>query len=199
MEQIKICFAFVIIKIIPTEVYTMKKIFAFTLVIVMALSLCACGRRTTTTTPEYKTLSGDVVTPDEVVSSQDYADTLEGLCKYLEDKNCIYELPQASGDEKITDPVVMSAGTIGADKGYKFTYKYEGKEIVTELYSYTDTDNKWYQQAVAEGKITLSDEIENGTFEVVVNGKYVMVYNDSADRAERKTQVIDAFKSFDVK
>lgn len=177
----------------------MKKILCFTLVVLMALSLCACGRRTTDNTPEYKTVSGEVASPDEVVSSQDYADTLEGLCEYLEDKNCIYELPQASGDEKITDPVVMKASEIGADKGYKFTYKYDGKEIVTEVYSYTDTDNKWYQQAVNEGKITLSEEIENGTFDVIVNGKYVMVYEDSADRAERKAQVIDVFNSFVVK
>lgn len=177
----------------------MKKILAFTLVVLMALSLGACSRKATTSTPEYKIVSGEVASPDEVVSSQDYADTLEGLCEYLEDKNCIYELPQASGDEKITDPVVMIASEIGADKGYKFTYKYDGKEIVTEVYSYTDTDNKWYQQAVTDGEITLSEEIENGTFDAVVNGKYVMIYKDSADRAERKAQVIEVFKSFDVK
>lgn len=177
----------------------MKRILCFTLVVIMALSLCACGRRTTDNTPEYKTVSGEVSSPDEVVSSKDYADTLEGLCKYLKDKNCIYELPETSGDEKITDPVVMIASEIGADKGYKFTYKYDGREVVTEVYSYTDTDNMWYQQAVNDGEITLSDDIVNGTFDVTVNGKYVMVYNDSEAGAERKAQVIDVFKSFDVK
>ena len=176
----------------------MKKILAFTLVIILALSLCACARRTETETVEYKKLSGAVGTPDEVINSKTYEDTLEGLCKYMEDKNCIYHLPVSSADEKFSDPVVMSASVIGADKGYKFSFEYDGELIVTELYSYSDTSNKWYQQAVKDGKITISEDIDNGTFDVIVNGKYLMIYNDSDNRSARESQVVEIFKSFKI-
>lgn len=180
----------------------MKKIIAFTLVVILALSMSACARRTNTAEPvKYQTLYGMVGTPDEVVSSDKYEDTLEGLCAYMKDKNCLYALPATSGDEYFYDPVTMFGSAIGADKGYKFTYEYDGKNIVTEVYSYSDTENKWYQQAKNEGKITLSEEIENGTFYVTLsdNGKYLMIYNDSANRVDREALVTEVFKSFNVR
>ena len=187
----------------------MKKILAFMLVIVMAFSLAACGG-SGSSEKTVKTLEGTVGTPDEfglveVASTSDeatndeattpekkYNNNIKGLCAYLKDKNCVFD---------IADAIVATASLIGADEGYKFVYEFEGGSIDLEVYSYSDKENQWYKQAVAEGKVTLSDEVENSTFEATVseNGKYLLVYNDSKNREDREEAVLAVFNSFHAK
>ena len=194
----------------------MKKILAFMLLVVLALSLCACSSSSTATQPKLAEVKGEVGTPDEFVLDatadqvevNKYADDIVGLCEYLADKNCISEVNYDSKAKKLTvdedvkdSLIVAKAELIGAEAGYKFTYTYDGGSVVVEVYKYKDTNNKWYKQAKAEGKITLSDEIENGTFDAILsdNGKYVMIYNDSVEgeaRTERREAVIKVFNSF---
>ncbi len=175
----------------------MKKILAFMLVVVLSLSLCGCMGSKPKSTVDYKSFEGGAVSsPDEFPATTDestadeaakpkYENNLEGMCKYLEDKNCVYALK---------DAIKTTASMIGADKGYKFMYTYDGGQVVLEVYSYSDTDNEWYQQAKNDGKITLLDV----TFDAIIseNGKYLMTYSDSANRTERKDAVVAVFNSF---
>lgn len=175
----------------------MKKILAFMLVVILCLSLCGCmGTSQQQSTVTYKDFEGGAVgTPDEfpAVASSDessadeakYKNDLRGLCTYLKDKNCVFDYE---------DAIVTDASLIGADDGYKFMYKFEDGEVVLEVYSYSKTDSEWYQQAKANGEITLLGV----TFEAILseNGKYLMVYSDSKNRTERKDAIIDVFNSF---
>lgn len=189
----------------------MKKILAVLLSLVFVFSLCACVPKNKGETREYKTIEGAVGTPDEfkfvtedlsAVSTSDessvdeaanpvnkYDDNLKGLCKYLKDKNCVFDL---------ADAITSSASLIGADEGYKFVYNFEDGLVDVEVYSYSDRDNQWYKQAQAEGKITISEKVDNTTFEAILseNGKYMMVYHDSKNREDRKEAVVDVFNSF---
>lgn len=179
----------------------MKKILAFALAIVMVLALGACSfGGTQTEEKKVKEITNAVSTPDEAIDTKKYADNLDGLCAYMADKNCVYDFEKSTADEVI-DPIVMDADLIGADAGYKFIYKYEGSEVVLELYSYSKFDTKWYKQVKEDGKITVSEDVENGTFDAILskNGKYLMVYTDAANRTERRDAVIKIFNSFDVK
>lgn len=172
----------------------MKKIFALLLVTLMVLSLTAC-MSPSSREPKIQEVT-DPATTDEI-KVKDYPDTLEGLCDYFADMGYVYAMPEATGDE-MTDPVVMKADMIGADKGYKFTYNYDGETVVLELYSYTDTNNDFYKQAKSEGKITVTEALEEGTVDVVLsdNGKYLMIYDDAAENAEREAAIVKAFKGF---
>jgi len=208
----------------------MKRILAFMFVVILALSLCACGG-TAVNAPKLAEVKDKVGSPDKFVSesaegtedvaSSDeaatadeakaknkYPNTLVGMCEYLADKNCICEVSYDKKEKKLTvdesvkdSLIVPEAELIGAEDGYKFTYIYDGGTVVVEVYSYKNTDNQWYKQAREEGKITLSDKVENGTFDAIIseNGKYLMVYNDSAKgekRDERRDDVIAVFNSF---
>lgn len=172
----------------------MKKILGFALIVALVLTLCACSTQTGNTT-KVQTVT-DPATADEVVYT-DYEDSLRGVCEYMADLGYIYALPESTGDE-MTDPKAMNAELIEADEGYKFTCNYNGDTINVEIYSFGDTQSQQYQKARAEGKITLSADIESGTFEVTFsgNGKYMLVYDDSADRADREAAAKDAFKAF---
>lgn len=171
----------------------MKKILCFALIIVLALSLGACMPRNSG--PKVQKVT-DPTNAEDIVAAN-YEDSLRGACDYMTDLGYIYALPESTGDE-MKDPLAMNAGLIGADEGYKFTCDYDGSTINVEIYSFSKTDGKYYQQGKKEGKVTLSNEIESGTFEVTFsgNGKYMMVYDDSADRAERKNAAVKAFEAF---
>ncbi len=171
----------------------MKKIIAFVLAVMLVLSLCACMPNSKG--PKIQEVT-DPATTDEI-KVENYENTLDGLCAYFADMGYAYAMPETTGDE-MTDPVVMKADMIGADKGYKFTYNYDGETVVMELYSYTDTNNAFYKEAKNEGKITVTEELEEGTVDVVLstNGKYLMIYNDAAENAEREAEIVKAFKEF---
>lgn len=182
-------------KIHFSEVFFMniRKIVATVLMLVLILSFAGCMPSSNGKTVQTVT---DPATADEI-SYRSYDDSLRGLCEYFADLGYAYKFVESTGDE-VGDPVAMKADMIGADEGYKFTYTYSGKTTVLELYSYTDMNSKFYKQAKSEGKLTVSEELDNGTVDVVLsdNGKYLMIYNDEANNAERKEAVIEAFKGF---
>ncbi len=171
----------------------MKKIFAVILAVVLVLSMCACMNQNAA--PKLQS----VTEPTDVsgISYNDYEDSLEGLCAYFADMGYAYDFPEATGDE-MTDPVVMNAKMIGADKGYKFTYTFDGNTIVLELYSYSDRESDFYKQIESEGKVTVTDKIDEGTVDAVLsdNGKYVMIYTPAEENEERDTAILEAFKGF---
>lgn len=171
----------------------MKKILAFLLAVIVVLSFSGC-MGATSSTPKVQEVTSPATT-DEIAFAN-YKNTLEGLCEYLADLGFAYDIKPATGDEA-ADPVVMKADIIGASKGYKFTYKYEGKTTVLELYEYTDRNTGFYNQAQA-GKITISEDIENGVVDVLLssNGKYLMIYNDEAKNIDREKMLTKAFTEF---
>lgn len=171
----------------------MKKILAFILAVAVVLSLCGC--MSAAKVQKVQTVTDPTST--EGISYKDYNDTLEGLCAYFADLGYAYNFTEATKDQA-ADPVVMAADMIGADKGYKFTYTYSGDTVVLELYSYTDTDSDLYKQAKAEGKITITEDLAEGTVDVTLsdNGKYLMVYSDEGENEERENAIVDAFKGF---
>lgn len=172
----------------------MKKIIALVLAVMLVLSLCACMPNSRG--PKIQEVT-DPTNP-ESIKYTDYADSLDGLCNYFADMGYVYALPDDATGDEIKDPVVMKADIIGADEGYKFTYIYGSSTIVLELYSYTDTNSKFYKQAKSEGKITVAEDLDEGTVDAVLsdNGKYLMIYNDSEENAEREALVTEAFKGF---
>lgn len=172
----------------------MKKILAMLMVAVLSISLCGC-MSTKSTTPQIPTVT-EPASADEVAYTS-YANTLRGLCEYMADKGYVYDLPEATGDE-LKDPVKMDASFIGADEGYKFTYMFGDKTITVELYSFSKTDGEYYQQAKAEGKVTIATDIKNGTVNAVVSdsGKYMMMYSDAGNRADREAKIVEDFKTF---
>lgn len=130
--------------------------------------------------------------PEASVDESKYEDTLSGLEQYMQAKEYI------SGT-----PVEMDASFIGAKAGVKYTGSFEGTNNITvELYEYdTSALNETAQEVINSVK-------ENGTFELLGmtaeatlsdNGKYLMVYKDSASgevHDTRTKQVKEDFTAF---
>lgn len=170
----------------------MKKILAFALAVLALMSFGGCMGAAGT--PKVQTVTAPATTDE--ISYKKFDDSLDGLCAYLTALGYAYDIKEATGDEA-ADPVVMKADIIGAAKGYKFTYMFDGKTTVLEVYEYTDRNNDFYKQAQS-GKITISEDIKNGTVDVTLsdNGKYLLIYTDEAENIDREKQLITAFKGF---
>lgn len=167
----------------------MKKILALVLAIAAVLSLGGCmstGTKTVTAT--------DPAEPDKIVYT-DYDLTLEGLCNYLDDLGYMVFDYDASKDEAGTATIKMQADMIGAEKGYKSSYTYDGGKWAVEAYCYTDLKSDMYKQAQS-GTITLTEEIEDGSFEITVNNSFALVVNGPDDSEEREKAIIEAFNEF---
>lgn len=172
----------------------MKKIIAFVLAALLMLSLAGCGGNAKVDTPT------KLEDPKEKgsVNYKDYPDTLEGLCEYMADMGYGYDFEDGKKGKDATDPVYMKADLIGAESGYKYSYTYDGKNGVLELYHYTDTDNQWYKQIKEEGKLTISDEIEGGTVDAILSssGKYVMIHSYDSKNDDRINAAKEVFLEF---
>lgn len=157
----------------------MKKILAMILAVVAVLSLGGCmttGIKTVTAT--------DPTDPDKIVYS-DYDYSLEGLCNYLDDLGYMVFDYDASKDEAGSATIKMQADLIGAEKGYKSGYNYDGDSWAVEAYYYSDIYSDMYTQAQS-GTITLTEEIEDGSFEITVNHHFALVVHEPKDGEERK-------------
>ena len=177
----------------------MKKIIAVLAAIMMFASVAAaCGVSNPLNTTEASTTQES--TQEETqpqVDKEDYSDTFEDLCKYMTDMTYV------SGE-----PKEMTAELIGATEGKKYSFNYGSGTVTAEFYVF-DLDNL---NETAEK--TISDVKETGKFkignlpetEAVLsdNGKYLMVYRDTAyDAANAESQnriryneVMKEFKSF---
>ena len=167
----------------------MKKILAMLLAVISVLSLSACmggGTKVPTAT--------DPSDPASVVYT-DYSNNLEGLCNYLEDLGYMVFDYDASKDEAGTATMKMNAELIGAEKGYKSSFKYGNDQWTIEVYYYKDTASDMYKQAQS-GTVVLTEEIENGSFEITVNGNYGIVIHAPKNGEEREKAIIEAFNKF---
>jgi len=167
----------------------MKKILAFALAVVAVLTMAGCmgtGAKPTTAT--------DPAEPDKIVYT-DYDNSLEGLCNYLDDLGYMVFDYDASKDEAGEATIKMQADMIGADKGYKSNYYYGRDKWAVEVYYYKDTTSDMYKEAQS-GKFVLSEEIDNGSFEITVNGNFAIVVHEAKNGEERKAQIIEAFNAF---
>lgn len=167
----------------------MKKILAMILALTAVLALGGCMG-----TSSKIITATDPTEPDKIVYS-DYDDTLEGLCNYLDDLGYMVFDYDASKDEAGSATIKMQADMIGAEKGYKSSFMYGKGNFAVEAYYYKDTNSDLYKEAKT-GTILLTEEIENGSFEITVNGNYALVVNAPDDQAERKADIIEAFNNF---
>lgn len=167
----------------------MKKILAFVLAIAAVLALAGCA-----TTASQTATATDPSDPAKIVYT-DYDCTLEGLCNYLDDLGYMVFDYDASKDEAGTATIKMQADMIGAEKGYKSSYTYDGGKWAVEAYYYKDTTSDMYKEAQT-GTILLTEEIEDGSFEITVNNRFALVVNAPDDTAERQEDIVEAFKNF---
>ncbi len=167
----------------------MKKILAIVLVMAAVLSFGGCMGAGTSVVKVT-----DPADPSKIVYS-DYDYSLEGLCDYLDDLGYMVFDYDASKDEAGSATIKMQANMIGAEKGYKSSYNYGNDKWAVEAYYYKDTSSDMYKEAQS-GKIILAEEIDNGFFEITVNGQFAIVVHEPKDGDERKEAIIEAFKNF---
>lgn len=167
----------------------MKKILAFVLAIAAVLSMAGCmgsaAKPATATDPA----------EPEKITYKDYSNDLSGLCNYLDDLGYMVFDYDASKDEAGKATIKMQADMIGAEAGYKSSFNYGRDKWCVEVYYYKDTNSDMYKEAQT-GTFVLSDEIENGSFEITVNGNYAIVVHQPKNGDERKAETIEAFKGF---
>ena len=167
----------------------MKKILAMILALVAVFALGGCmstGSKIITATDPAEGVK---------ISYKDYDNTLEGLCSYLDDLGYMVFDYDASKDEAGKSTIKMQADMIGAEKGYKSSYMYGKENFAVEVYHYKDTNSDMYKEAQT-GTILLTEEIEDGSFDITVNGNYALVVNAPEEGAERKADIIKAFEGF---
>lgn len=167
----------------------MKKILAFALAVVAVLSLAGCMG-----TGAKKITATDPADPDKIVYT-DYSYSLDGLCKYLDDLGYMVFDYDASKDEAGEATIKMQADMIGAEEGFKSSYYYDGDKWTVEVYYYKDTTSDMYNEAKS-GTFTISEEIDNGAFEITVSNNFAIVVQDVKDGEERKEAIIEAFNDF---
>ncbi|MGN1138162.1 MAG: hypothetical protein ACI4RM_01855 [Ruminococcus sp.] len=157
----------------------MKKLITLILASLMLISVMAgCG----TTVPN---ATESTSATEETKEETTYSDSLESLAEYMKDQGYIAATENA---------YEMQAQLIGAEKGYR----YLNGAIQIELYSYNpDKLNKTAKDVVEQIK-------ENNEFELygkkikgflTDNGKYMMVYTDSAIAEGDTTS--DAYKTME--
>ena len=142
--------------------------------------------------------SSDPENTEAQIKDTDYPDTIEGIYQYMLALDLISE----------TDPVEMAADLIGAEKGNKYSYKLNGKNVVVELYSYntdklSDTAKEIIDSVKTTGKFQILglDEVEAVMSD---SGRYLLIYSDTAFNSKNpnehnvsvRNSFIDAFKAF---
>ncbi|MBW7572895.1 hypothetical protein [Caproiciproducens faecalis] len=165
----------------------MKKILILALAVVMAGSLAACGMGDVGGAQSAPSASSQTVS--SAVGSDNMADNLDGLEKYLTANSAI------SGT-----PTEMKADFIGAEKGAKYQFAYNGKNNVTvELYEFnTDSLSSEASAVLDEVKANSRFTIMNQTVPAVISdsGKYIMIYKDTVDSDQNKQHQDEATKLF---
>ena len=167
----------------------MKKILAMILVLMMVASFAGCA-----TTGGAKTVSATDPTNPESISYKDYDNSLSGLCEYLDDLGYMVFDYNASADEAGTATIKMNAELIGAESGFKSTYRYDKVNWIVEVYYYKDTNSDEYKEAQT-GKFTF-EGVEDGTFDITVKNNYAIVVTAPDGGEEREKAIVEAFNNF---
>lgn len=172
----------------------MKKILILALAVVMAGTMAACGMgdvggASSGSASQAASSQAAVSKP----SADSFDDNLAGLEKYL-----------AANTVLSGNPTDMEAAFIGAQKGAKYQFDYNGKSNVTvELYEFNTA-------GLSEQAKKVQDEVKSkGTFtimnqqvaaELSDSGKYLMIYKDTVTsdqnkaRHEEVTKLVKEFK-----
>jgi hypothetical protein len=175
----------------------MKKLSAILILgVILVFTFTGCGQdalvkstSATTATDASGNTEKTAETESKKVSKDDYDKNLNGLAKYFND------LGYLSTDNKTE----MQADLIGAKSGNRYT-----KDTVTvELYQFdTKKTNDTVEAVKKDGKFTIYEkEVEAYVSD---NGKYLMIYSDTAvtddtttDAYKTKQSAIKAFKEFE--
>lgn len=180
------------------ELTDMKKIFILALAVLMAGSMAACGMGDVggSSSPSSGTSSSQASSSSPASSAPDaqsYSDNLEGLEKYL-----------AAGSVLSGSPTDMKAEFIGAAKGAKYQFDFNGKSNVTvELYEFDPAGGndtaKAVQNAVRkDGNFTIMSQKVPAVLSD--SGKYLMIYRDTvtdkSENKQREEQTVRLLKEF---
>ncbi|QEY35155.1 hypothetical protein FL966_08960 [Caproiciproducens galactitolivorans] len=169
----------------------MKKVLILALAIVMAGTMAACGMGDVGGTPAPASSSAASQPVSSAVSADSMDDNLSGLVKYLAANSVLF------GNQE-----QMKADFIGAKKGVKYQFSYNGKDNVTvELYEFDTSLNSTAQTVFDEIKAKGSFKMMSQEVPAVIsdNGKYLMVYKDtvtSDQNQKRQDEVTKLFKEF---
>ncbi|MBQ3969476.1 MAG: hypothetical protein II685_03190 [Clostridia bacterium] len=174
----------------------MKKILYFTmLIVVSALIFGGCSQTTE------DTLSDTAVSSDSTENSKDTAadneKTFDDFVAYMTEGGFIKG-----------SPVEMTANTIGASKGSRYSMGTNTtSKVYVELYEYEDTESdvasKILNEAKTSGTFTFYTSMESATQNTVAavsdNGKFLMLYTDSSTsgtNVDTKNKAVEAVKNF---
>ncbi|MGN1051401.1 MAG: hypothetical protein ACI4QE_03775 [Acutalibacteraceae bacterium] len=117
----------------------------------------------------------------------EYKDTFSDLRKYLQDEDYI----------ELKNKTELQASLINADKGYRYSFKYNGSNVYVELYvAKSDEGKKYFKEVKEKGYFEVLEKTEAYVSD---NGKYLMVYDDKSDdekNIKHKKQTVKAFKKF---
>ena len=169
-----------------------KKWCALAMALLLTVSLAACGAGDV---GGESMVSSEAQAEESVASmaEADAADSLDGLCEYLKGNGMI------SGD-----PLEMQAELIGAEKGAKYVFGYEGNNnVIVELYEFKTSGLSSEAQAVVDsvkkdGTFAIMGQTVQGAV-LSGSGKYLMIYKDSSTgekNVAQKEKVEKAFKAF---
>lgn len=180
----------------------MKKVFLFAVITTLLLSFTACSANDPTlktssapaasSSSSSQSVSSAVSSTAPVVDGSNLEDNLTGLETYLTSNKVIQGTPEK-----------MAAEFIGAKNGAKYKYSYEGKDnVAVEVYEYDTsalnaTAIKTIDSVKKSGKFTIMDHVVEAVMSD--NGKYLMIYTDSANgekNVAHKTDSVKIFKAF---
>ncbi len=170
----------------------MKKIVILALALVMAGTMAACGVGDVGSASSSASQVVSSQAPVSKPSADSYDNNLDGLQKYLIANSVL------SGS-----PVGMEAAFIGAQKGVKYQFEYNGKNNVTvELYEFNP-------DSLSDLAKTVQNDVKSsGNFTIMGkqvaavlsdNGKYLMIYKDTVTADQNKArseEVTNLFKEF---
>lgn len=194
----------------------MKKFISAILTICLAGAILAgCGysdalSNASSSTSETNAESSQAST-EPTINTNDYENTLDGLSEYF--RNMGYIVEKVEDTPASTE---MDAELIGAEKGIKYVTKYNGQDVIVELYSYNtenlnDTAKEIINSVKEKGTFAiLPDKDGNYLSEVTAylsdNGKFLMIYSDKSidktnpdtttDNYKHQEKVIEDFKAF---
>jgi gamma-glutamylcyclotransferase (GGCT)/AIG2-like uncharacterized protein YtfP len=167
----------------------MKKIFILMLAVIMSASMAACGVGDVGGTAPTSSQAESKAPVSSAAVKKEYDNNFSGLLKYLSDNKII----EGNGLE-------MKSDYIGAKKGVKYQFSYNGNANVTvELYEYDlENLNAKAKSVIDEIKEKETFTVLDNTFPAVMsdNGRYMMVYRDTVTKDQNIKHHQEATKLF---